>query len=170
MLFLLPACAAFALLAAGRTQAAAEKNPPKATPDERKNTFGTKPCGRLVSIEEVETVFKASVPMIDIVEEGTCNYEGASGPPFLTVRLASDARLGCTAQDGTYLGKLVEPVTGVGDRAVWSKAAGTLCFVKGEMRVQLTFGSTLPEGVDPKGAAVDLARKAAGRLPRTGRP
>ena len=169
-MFLLPACAAFSLLAAGRTQAAAEKNPPKATPGEPKNTFGTKPCGQLVSFQEVGTVFKASVSMIDIVEEGMCNYEGASGSPYLSVKLTAGPGLGCTAPDGTYLGRPAEQVTGVGDQAVWSGSAGTLCFVKGEIRVQLTFGRKLPEGVDPKGTAVDLARKAAGRLPRTGRP
>ncbi len=130
-------------------------------------TFGTVPCAQLLSLEEVQAVVGQSFTVIDIVEEGTCVYEDESGLALLTVILTTDAggNLACTAPDGTYLGEKVDEVAGAGDMAVWSETAGAVCFVKGAARVQISFGSPLPGDADQKTTAVDLARKAAARLP-----
>jgi hypothetical protein len=135
-----------------------------------KNTFGTKPCGQLVSIEEVEAVFRTKVPLIDIEEQNTCVYKDENGFPVYSVRLTFGSKLECTTQPGMYLGKPVEKVAGIGDQAVWIPSVGTLCFVKGKTRAQLSFDSTLPEGSDLKALATGLGRKAAGRLPQTKSP
>jgi hypothetical protein len=129
-----------------------------------KMTFGTKPCGKLVSMEEVEAVFKTKVPMIDIEEENTCVYKDGNGFPVYDVRLTFGSKLECTTQPGMYLGKPVEKAPGIGDQAVWIPSVGTLCFVRGKTRVQLSFDSTLPEGSDQKALAIGLARKAVERL------
>ncbi|MGE5346042.1 MAG: hypothetical protein ACM3JH_08815, partial [Acidithiobacillales bacterium] len=93
---------------------------------EGKNTFGTKPCGKLVSIEEVEAVFKTKVPVIDIEEQNTCVYKDENGFPVYSVRLTYGSKLECTTQPGMYLGKPVEKIAGVGDQAVWIPSVGTL--------------------------------------------
>jgi hypothetical protein len=164
--FIVLACAALVPHAVGRAQSTPGTAAPTATPGGTRSTFGRQPCGRLVSIEEVEAALKKSVTLINIVEEGGCDYEDSAGFAMFRVRLTSGQKLRCTAPDGTYLGKPAEPISGMGDQAVWCKDPRTLCFVKGNTRVQLSFDATLPEGTDPKAVAVDLARKAATRLPK----
>ena len=104
---------------------------------------------------------------MDVVEEGTCAYEDKSGLAILTVILASDSQSSpsCTSPDGTYLGKPVEKISGVGDNAVWSSDVQTVCFNKGNQRVQISLGAPVPQNVDPKTVAVGLARNAVTRLP-----
>ncbi len=143
---------------------------PTAASAARKETFGTVPCGRLLAMEDVEAVFGRHVAMINILAEGKCVYEDKAGLPLVDVKLASGPGLRCTAQDGTYLGEAVEPIEGLADEAVWSGAAGTLCFVKGTERVQISVGAAPEAGRDPKLVATELARKAVSRLPSIRRP
>jgi len=156
--------------ARGRQGAASQKTtaPTSApSPATGKQTFGRAPCGRLVAIEEIEAAFRTEIVMINVVAEGTCLYENKARQPVLSVKLTSGPGLRCAAQDGTYMGSPAEPVAGVGDAAAWSRSAGTLCFTKGNERVQLSFGSAPPEGRDPKTVLAELARKA---VPRLGAP
>jgi hypothetical protein len=159
----LPALGALLVAIAVLSGPAAAAGAPAAAVGE--NTFGTKPCGKLVSIEEVEAVFRTKVPLIDLEEENTCVYKDGNGFPVYSVRLTFGSKLECTTQPGMYLGKPVEKVPGIGDQAVWIPSVGTLCLVKGKTRAQLSFDSTLPEGSDQKALAIGLARKAVGRLP-----
>lgn len=140
---------------------------PAAQPANGQQTFGKADCAKLISFEEIEAALGKAADVVDVVEEGTCNYEDKDGLAVLTVILASDSQSSpsCTAPDGTYLGKPVEKISGVGDNAVWSSDAQTVCFNKGNQRVQISFGAPMPPNADPKAIAVDLARKAVARLP-----
>jgi hypothetical protein len=140
---------------------------PAAQPASGQLTFGKADCAKLLSFEEVEAALGKAADIVDVVEEGTCAYEDKSGLAILTVILASDSQSSppCTAPDGTYLGKPVEKISGVGDNAMWSSDARTACFNKGNQRVQILFGAPVPPNADPKAMAVDLARKAVVRLP-----
>ncbi len=158
------ACVALLLAACGGQAPQATSAPATAT---GRQTFGTAACGKLVSIEEVEAALGKVVGLINIVEENVCDYEDESGLVLLTVGLMQEpvGDLACVAPDGTYLGQPAEGVTGVGEQAVWSEAAASLCAVKGDTRVQLSLGAPLPDGVDARSVVADLARKAADRLP-----
>jgi hypothetical protein len=140
---------------------------PAAQPASGQQTFGKADCAKLISFEEIEAALGKAADVIDVVEEGTCNYEDKNGLAVLTVILASDSQSSppCTAPDGTYLGKPVEKISGVGDNAVWSSEAQTVCVNKGNQRVQITFGVPAPQGADAKSVATDLARTVATRLP-----
>ena len=140
---------------------------PAAQPASGQPTFGKADCAKLLSFEEIEAALGKAADIVDVVEEGTCAYEDKSGLAILTVILASDSQSSppCTAPDGMYLGKPVEKISGVGDNAVWSGDAQTVCFNKGNQRVQISFGVPVPQNVDPKTLAVGLARNAVTRLP-----
>ncbi len=57
------------------------------------------------------------------------------------------------APDGTYLDKPVEKISDVGDNAVWSSEVQTVCFNKGNRRVQISFDVPVPQNADPKTVA-----------------
>jgi hypothetical protein len=130
-------------------------------------TFGKEDCAKLLSFEEIEAALGTAVDVVNVEEEGTCDYEDKNGFGVLSVILASDSQSSppCTASDGTYLGKPVEKIDGVGDNAVWSSDVQTVCFNKGNQRVQISLGVPVPQNADPKTVATDLARKAVARLP-----
>ncbi len=140
---------------------------PAAPPASGQQTFGKADCAKLLSFEEIEAALGKAADVVEVVEEGTCSYEDKDGLAVLTVILASDSQSSpaCTAPDGTYLGKPVEKISGVGDNAVWSSDVQTVCFNKGRQRVQISFGVPVPSGADAKTVATDLARKAVARLP-----
>jgi hypothetical protein len=164
-----PAPAATAAPAAGPGVASPETPaaPGQArAPAAHRETFGTKPCGRLLAIEEVEGAFATTVPMINIVEEGTCDYEDQDGHPVVSVRITTGSGLRCTLPDGTYMGSPTEKIEGTGEQGVWSASAGSACFVLGKERVQISLGSQPPEGKTSMGVAADLARKAYSRVPK----
>jgi hypothetical protein len=158
------ACAALLLAACGGQAPPAATAP---TPASGRLTFGSVECGKLVAIEEVEAALGHTVGLINIVEENVCDYEDESGLVLLTVSLAREPAeiFVCAASDGTSPGQAVEEVAGVVDQAVWSEAAASLCFVKGDARVQLSLGAPLADGVDAESVMADLAGKAANRLP-----
>ena len=135
---------------------------PAAQSTSGQQTFGKEDCAKLLSFEEIEAALGTAADVVNVTEEGTCDYEDKNGFAVLTVILASDAQSSppCTAPDGTYLGKPVEKISGVGDNAVWSSDVQTVCFDKGNKRVQISFGVS-----DAKMVAIDLARRAAARLP-----
>ncbi|HEY7223652.1 MAG TPA: hypothetical protein VH561_08700 [Micromonosporaceae bacterium] len=126
-------------------------------------TFGTEPCAKLVSFEEIAAATGDAPALVDLTGAGECDYEDSAGFGVLTVLLVTDpeGHLSCTSADGTYLGKPVEQISGIGDSAVWSPTAMSLCLVKGSSRVQLSLSTHVD---DPKGVTVSLAQDAAGRL------
>jgi hypothetical protein len=140
---------------------------PTAQSTSGQQTFGKEDCAKLISFEEIEAALGTAADVVDVVEEGTCDYEDKDGFGVLSVILASDSQSSppCTASDGTYLGEPVEKIDGVGDNAVWSSDVQTLCFNKGNQRVQISLGVPVPQGGDAKAVATDLARKAVARLP-----
>ena len=148
------------LLAACGGQASPAATAP--TPASGRQTFGTAACGKLIS---VEAALGRTIGLINIVEANVCDYEDESGSVVLTVSLAPEPAeiFVCTAPGGAAPGEAVEEMAGVVDQAFWSKAMGTLCFVKGGTRVRLSIGA--PVGQDAKSVMVELARKAVDRLP-----
>jgi hypothetical protein len=123
---------------------------PAAPPASGQQTFGKADCAKLISFEEIEAALGKAADAVDIAEEGTCNYEDKNGLAVLTVSFASGSQSSpaCAAPDGTYLGKPVEKISGVGDNAVWSNEVQTACFNKGNKRVQISFG--VPAPLDPR--------------------
>ncbi len=125
-------------------------------------TFGSQPCGKLVSFQEIAAATGDTPTLVDVVADGECQYEDDAGFAVLTVITVTDpaGHPACTASDGTYLGGPVEPVSGIGDTAIWSPKAGSLCFVKGDHRVQISLSTNVD---DPKAVSTDLATKAVQR-------
>jgi hypothetical protein len=126
-------------------------------------TFGTQPCGKLVSFEEIAAATGTDAQNIDVVSDTECDYLDANNLAVIAIWLESDpsGKISCTSPDGTYLGKPVEKLSGIGDSAIWSETAGSLCFIKGTHRVKLSLGTSVS---DPKGVTSELATKAAGRV------
>ena len=162
MAMILAACAG-----GGGTPVSSAPAATAAQPANGQQTFGKEDCAKLLSFEEIEAALGTTIDVVNVVETGTCDYEDKNGFAVLTVILAADSQSSppCTAPDGTYLGKPVEKIGDVGDNAVWSSEVQTVCFNKGNRRVQISFGVPVPQNADAKTVATDLARKAVTRLP-----
>lgn len=119
-------------------------------------TFGTQPCGKLVSLEEVQAATRQKVALLNVLDENTCGYEDSSGFPIITVIISAGS-------DCSVLGADVEAVPGV-PAAFWSDYSETACVTSGDTQARILMG-TVAEGVDKKTAGAALIAAAAPRLP-----